>query len=86
MTARGVGFPLALVALGLTACAEQQNPTAAAPQSAPTESGSTQPVRTASADDPDAQARDDGYASAAEQARARAYGEPPAEQQQPEQR
>lgn len=85
MTARGVVLPLAIAAaLGLVACAKQGTPTAAAPQNA--ESAGTQaPVRTASADDPDADAREEGFASAAEQARARANGEQPAEEP-PEQR
>ena len=88
MTARGVVLPLAVVAFGLAACAEQQSPTAAQPQP-PAAGESTAPVRTASAEDPDAQAREEGFASAAEQARARAYAEPsepPAEVEQPERR
>jgi hypothetical protein len=85
MTTRGVVLPLAIAAaLGLAACAQESS----APQSAPTattEGASTKPVRTASADDLDAEAREEGFASAAEQARARAYGEPAAEEQ-PEER
>jgi hypothetical protein len=84
MTARGVVLPLAIAAaLGLAACAKHDNtPSAAAPP--PAESTGTQaPVRTASADDPDAAAREEGFASAAEQARARANGEEPAEPAEP---
>jgi hypothetical protein len=71
MTTWKVAAPLALLPLLLGACSQQDDP-ATASGAAPAEQPAA--TRTTGADDPDADARDEGYASAAAEARAREYG------------